>query len=144
MSGQPPNVELIKSAYAAFTRGDLQTILDLCSEDLDFQHPMPQTIWPWAGKRKGRTGLAEFIVGLGDTIEYPQFEPREFIASGDQSCGAFVRTGSSQSNRYRVRQLLCARFQVPRGQGVAIPDFRRYCSGHRRAAGLPKVARRRR
>jgi len=78
------NVELIKSVYAAFTRGDLQTILDLCSEDFDFQHPMPQMIWPWAGKRKGRAGLAEFMVGLGETIEYPQFEPREFIASGDR------------------------------------------------------------
>ena len=67
MSDQP-NVKLIKSAYAAFTRGDLQTILDLCSEDLDFQHPMPQTIWPWAGKRKGRAGLAEFMMGLGEKM----------------------------------------------------------------------------
>jgi len=78
------NIELIKSGYAAFIGADLQTLLDLFSEDLDFQHPMPQTIWPWAGKRKGRAGLAEFIAGINETIEYPQFEPREFIASGDR------------------------------------------------------------
>jgi uncharacterized protein len=77
------NIELIKSGYAAFTRGDLQTILDLGSEDLDFQHPMPQTIWPWAGKRKGRAGYAEFLAGINETLEYEQFETREFIAQGD-------------------------------------------------------------
>ena len=77
------NVELIKSGYAAFTRGDRQALLDLFSEDLDFQHPMSQSIWPWAGKRSGRAGFAEFLAGLDETVEYEQFEPREFIAQGD-------------------------------------------------------------
>jgi ketosteroid isomerase-like protein len=78
------NVELIKSGYAAFTRGDRQALLDLFSDDLDFQHPMPQSIWPWAGKRNGRAGFAEFLAGLDETVEYEQFEPREFIAQGDR------------------------------------------------------------
>jgi ketosteroid isomerase-like protein len=30
------NVELIKSGYAAFTRGDIQALIELFSEDLDF------------------------------------------------------------------------------------------------------------
>jgi uncharacterized protein len=77
------NVELIKSGYAAFTRGDIQALIELFSEDLDFQHPMPQSIWPWAGKRNGRAGFAEFIAGLNDTVEYEQFEAREFIGQGD-------------------------------------------------------------
>jgi ketosteroid isomerase-like protein len=78
------NVELIKSGYAAFTRGDRQALLDLFSDDLDFQHPMPQSIWPWAGKRNGQAGFAEFLAGLDETVEYEQFEPREFIAQGDR------------------------------------------------------------
>jgi ketosteroid isomerase-like protein len=78
------NIEFIKSGYAAFTQGDSQTLLDFFSEDLDLQHPMPRSIWPWAGKRNGRAGLAEFVAGLYETVEYEQFEPREFIAQGDQ------------------------------------------------------------
>jgi ketosteroid isomerase-like protein len=78
------NVELIKSGYAAFTRGDRQTFLDFFSEDVDFQHPMSQAIWPWAGRRNSRAGFAEFPVGINETLEYEQFEPREFIAQGDQ------------------------------------------------------------
>jgi uncharacterized protein len=91
--GDQQNVELIKSVYAAFTRGDLQTLLDFFSEVLDFQHPMSQTIWPWAGKRKGREGLTEFIAGINGTIEYPQFEPREFIASDDRVVVLFFEHG---------------------------------------------------
>jgi uncharacterized protein len=77
------NVELVKSGYAAFARGDRQALLDLFSEDLDLQHPMPQAIWPWAGKRKGRAGLAELTAGLYETLEYEQLEPRQFIAEND-------------------------------------------------------------
>jgi hypothetical protein len=60
------NVELIKSGYAAFTRGDRQTFLDFFSEDVDFQHPMSQAIRPWAGKRNSGAGLAEFLVGINE------------------------------------------------------------------------------
>jgi hypothetical protein len=58
------NIELIKSGCAAFTQGDLQTLLDFFSEDLDLQHPMPRSIWPWAGKRNGRARLAEIRRGI--------------------------------------------------------------------------------
>lgn len=83
------NVELIKGVYAAFSRGDRQTLLRLFSEDLDFQHPMPQSIWPWAGKRKGTVGLSEFVAGIYETLEYDKFEPREFIAEKDHVAVVF-------------------------------------------------------
>jgi ketosteroid isomerase-like protein len=63
------NIRLTKTWYNVFVSGDTQAILDLVAEDLDFQHPMPHAIWTWAGKRRGRTGLAEAIVGLNATIE---------------------------------------------------------------------------
>ncbi len=100
------NVELIKSGYAAFTRGDRQALLDLFSEDLDFQHPMPRSIWPWAGKRNGRAGFAEFLAGLEEIIELEQFEPREFIAQGDYVAvlvfkhGRVKATGVTFDNSY--------------------------------------------
>jgi uncharacterized protein len=78
------NVELIKSAYAAFTRDDRQTLLDLISGDVDFQHPMPRSIWPWAGHSRGRDAFARFLDGLAQTTETERLEPREFIAQGDK------------------------------------------------------------
>jgi uncharacterized protein len=87
------NVELVKSIYAAFTRGDLKTLLGSFSEGLDFQHPMSQSIWPWAGKRNGRTGLGEFVAGINETMAFEQFKPREFIAQGDHVVVLFFERG---------------------------------------------------
>jgi uncharacterized protein len=77
------NIELVKSAYSAFAQADIQTLLGLFADDLDFQHPMPQSIWPWAGRRNGRQGAAEFFTGISETLEYERLEPREFIAQND-------------------------------------------------------------
>jgi uncharacterized protein len=44
---------------------------------------MPQSIWPWAGRRSGRQGFAEFVAGINETLENEQLEPREFIAQND-------------------------------------------------------------
>ena len=38
---------------------------------------------PWAGTRHGRKGVAEFFSLLGETLEFEQFEPREYVAQGD-------------------------------------------------------------
>src|SRR5229473_8081222 len=118
------NVELIKSVYAAFTRGDRQTLLDLFSEGLDFQHPMPQSIWPWAGKRSGRAGFAEFLAGLDDTVEYEQFEPREFIAQGDHVAVLVFERSRVKTTGVAFDNFVYARFQVERRQGYAIFDLR--------------------
>ena len=77
------NIDVVKKAYAAFKSEDLQALLELVDDDLDFQHPMPQTIWPWAGNRKGRKAFVEFLEGSSQVIEREHFEAREFIAQDD-------------------------------------------------------------
>jgi len=38
------NVALVQKTLEAFGRGDVQTILDLCSSDCEFNSPGPQII----------------------------------------------------------------------------------------------------
>ena len=78
------NVELIQRAFAAYASGDVQTFLNLFSDEVDFQHPMQLEIWPWAGKGRGRARVAHALGRLARTLEFEQFEPREFIAQGDK------------------------------------------------------------
>jgi uncharacterized protein len=77
------NVELVQSIYSAFARGDMKSVLAPFADASNFQHPMPQSIWPWAGSRSGRQGLAEFFTGVSETLEYERLEPRQFIAQDD-------------------------------------------------------------
>jgi uncharacterized protein len=82
--GEQENVQLIRRALAAFADRDVQTFLNLFSDDVDFQHPMPLEIWPWAGKGRGRARVAHALVRLAQALEFEQFEARDFIAQGDK------------------------------------------------------------
>ena len=78
------NIELIKEFYASYTRGDVGGLLDALADDVDWQMPGPAQI-PYAGApRHGRGQVAEFFATAAQALEVLQFEPLEFIASGDK------------------------------------------------------------
>ena len=77
------NVEIVQGIYSAFARGDMKSVLAPFADSLVFEHPMPQTVWPWAGSRRGRHGLAEFFAGVSQTLEYERLEPQQCIAQDD-------------------------------------------------------------
>ena len=76
------NVGVVQQGYEALGRGDIPALLDLMADDVDWTLQGPSVI-PWAGTRRGREGVAEFFSLLGETLEFEQFEPREFVAQGD-------------------------------------------------------------
>jgi ketosteroid isomerase-like protein len=58
-------------------------LLGLFAHDFDFQHPMPQAIWPFAGNRKGHKGFIEFVQGSSQVIAREHFEADQFIAQDE-------------------------------------------------------------
>jgi len=77
------NIDLVKKAEAAFKRGEQEAFFALLDDDLDFQHPIPRSIWPFAGRRRVRREFAEFVQGSSQIVEREHFEIDEFIAEGD-------------------------------------------------------------
>ena len=77
-----PNVDVIRRFYGAFGRGDIPAALDLLADDVEWTFRAPSVI-PFAGTRRGRKGVGEFFSLVGETLEFQQFEPREFVAQGD-------------------------------------------------------------
>jgi uncharacterized protein len=79
------NTALIKQAYAAFGRGDVQGVLDT----LD-----PHVVWmavtgaspavPMGGERRGVGAVGEFFKTLAKSLTFEVFDPREFVAQGDK------------------------------------------------------------
>src|SRR5215211_3300597 len=76
------NLDVIRRFYGAFGRGDIPAALDLLADDVEWIFRAPSVI-PFAGTRRGREGVAEFFSLVGETLEFQQFEPREFVAQGD-------------------------------------------------------------
>lgn len=79
------NVQVVKQAYDAITRGDLPGLLGRMTEDVEIRFPGPSAI-PFAGTYRGHDGVGRFAKDLVDNIDWDtrELKPREFIAQGDQ------------------------------------------------------------
>ena len=75
------NVELIQAAYAAFSRGDIQSILDSLTPNVEW---IAAPVEPVAGTYRGKEEVAHFFRKVDELADYSAFEPREYIAQTDR------------------------------------------------------------
>ena len=76
------NVDLIKEAFAAFGRGDVQDILSRCTSDCEFDSPGPSVI-PYSGQKKGNAEIKSYFDILLRTQTNQNLAIHEFVAQGD-------------------------------------------------------------
>jgi len=77
------NIDVVKRGYAAFGQGDISGVLSLCADNVEWASPGPSEM-PTAGTRRGRDQVAQFFEAVDQVYEVQRFEPKEFIAQGDQ------------------------------------------------------------
>jgi uncharacterized protein len=90
------NTQMVKDAYAAFLRGDVNAILDMLADDVEWEGVKgAEGVVPQAGLRRGRPAIAEFFSQVGATITFETFEPREYVAQGDDVVAIGHYTGNA-------------------------------------------------
>ena len=106
----PNTLELVKEVYRRFSQNDIDGFLVLCADDLEWVVNGPPTLEKCRSFR-GVRGVQEFLNILGESWEFREFSPREFIAEKN--------SGFSFSNRWahvfdvregkivRFREFLC-------------------------------------
>lgn len=84
MMSEVRNTQVVKDAYAAFLRGDVNAILSSLDEAVEWEAVKgTEGVAPHAGLRRGRAAIAEFFKQVNDGVVFETFEPREFVAQGD-------------------------------------------------------------
>ena len=76
------NTQIVKDAYAAFQRGDVPAILAVVDEKVEWD-AVKGAGTPTAGLRHGRAAVGEFFAPVGASLNFQSFEPREYVAQGD-------------------------------------------------------------
>ena len=84
VSKEAENVALVQSLYAAFGRGDMETLIGALQGDIEWVFPGPANAIPFAGVHRGLEEVIQFFVTLSETLEFQKLDPREFIAQGDK------------------------------------------------------------
>lgn len=123
------NIGLLKQAYDAYGKGDIQRLLGMLAQDIDWELPDVEGI-PFTGKRHGIAQVAEFFRILAECQEPREFTPDRFIAQDDQVVvlghAAFVvkATGAGFSGDW------CHVFRIAGGK---VASFREYDDTHQAA-----------
>jgi ketosteroid isomerase-like protein len=91
------NVQKLKDMYAAFGRGDINTILDNVSEDVTWGTESVAQEVPWYRLRNGREGVGDFFATLAREVDFTTFDPMLFVA-GDDTVLVHVNIG------YKIRK----------------------------------------
>ena len=77
------NTKVVQQAYDYFKSGNIQGVLGLMADDVDWRLPNIENM-PHSGTRKGVEQVAEFFSTLAELQDTKQFDPKEYIAQGDK------------------------------------------------------------
>src|SRR4051794_4673828 len=89
------NTKVIQDTYAAFGRGDIHSVLDNLSDDVVWEGVYGAGAHvPTSGTRRGKAAVAEFFKQVAANVNFSQFEPKQFVATGDKvvALGHYVAT----------------------------------------------------
>ena len=123
------NISLLKQAYDAYDKGDIQRLLGLLAQDIDWYLPEVEGI-PFTGRRRGLGQVSDFFRVMDECQEVREFKPDSFLAQGDQVIvlghGTFAvkATGTEFSDEW------CHVFRIAGGK---IAGFKEYCDTHKAA-----------
>jgi ketosteroid isomerase-like protein len=76
------NLDVVRSVYAAFGRGDFEAILGVLDPQVSWRTPGAPDL-PTGGVRQGLPAVREFFALLMNTFDFAEFQPRDFLAAGD-------------------------------------------------------------
>lgn len=78
------SLQVAKSLYASFQRGDPESILHHFADYAIVHGPAPATILPWGGDHVGRAGISEFFRLLANGLAIEHFDLLDFIAENER------------------------------------------------------------
>jgi ketosteroid isomerase-like protein len=120
--GEQQNVELVRQGYEAFGRGDIDRLLSLFDDNIEWVSPGPSDL-PTAGTRRGRQQVAEFFRAVNEVFEIQRFEPKTFVAQGDR----VVVLGEDTSRIKATGKVLSGSwahaFEIRNGKVVAFQEY---------------------
>ncbi len=76
------HVQIVKDFFAAMRSGDMQALLALSAEDIEWI--IPGEGWPLAGTHRGHAGLENLLQKASDTLETSYPKDFELVAQGER------------------------------------------------------------
>ena len=123
------NISLLKQAYDAYDKGDIQRLLGLFAQDIEWDIPEVEGL-PFTGKRHGLGQVSDFFRVMAECQEPREFVPDRFIGQGDEVVVLGHATFAVKATGAEFSEDWCHVFHIAGGK---IASFKEYDDTHRAA-----------
>src|SRR4051794_562976 len=89
------NTEIVKGMYAAFNRGDIATVLNSLTDDVEWIVPGIGAV-PFAGRYTGRKAVEGFFQKLAQTSDTDPLVIERYVEQGETVIALGTSTGRSK------------------------------------------------
>jgi ketosteroid isomerase-like protein len=90
------NINLVKTVYDCFFRGDTEGLLAHHTDDIDWEVYGPAAL-PTAGPRHGKEEVQGFFGQVNDLLQFDKFEVQQYIAQGNSVVSLGEYNGKSKT-----------------------------------------------
>ncbi|WP_241826921.1 nuclear transport factor 2 family protein [Streptomyces graminilatus] len=97
MTTRRSNIQLIHAAYQAFRARDVDALLAVLSEDVEWIHPQGMREYGLGGTKVGHAGVKEFLAHVPTVLGGMRLHPLEFVESGNRVVVFGIRDVTSRS-----------------------------------------------
>jgi ketosteroid isomerase-like protein len=77
------NRKTIDQVYSAFGDGDIEGVLGMLTNDVQWTSPSPPDVITYAGSRTGDERVARYVEARCETVETTMLRPQRFFAQDD-------------------------------------------------------------
>lgn len=119
---QQKNVALVKQAYERFLASDIEGLVAMAAETIEWVLPVVEGI-ERSGKRTGREGVANYFAVLDQHEEILAFEPQEYLAEGDLVVCLGHYSGRVRATAKEYRTDFVHRIQVEGDQFLSFHEY---------------------
>lgn len=116
------NKQLAINGYQMFLKGDIQGVLDMCSDDIEWTSADLPSI-PFAGAFHGKAGVSDFFQKLAATVEFLDYQPQSFIADEDKVAVTGVSTVRVRATGATYDDIWVHIFTMKNGKTVRFEQF---------------------
>jgi ketosteroid isomerase-like protein len=116
------NVDVVRRGYEAFGRGDIEALLSLLDEQVEWLTPGPADL-PTAGSRRGREEVRAFFGALSDLVDIQTFAPETFVAQGEHVVVLGTNTSRVKASGNLVTEAWAHTFVVHNGKIARFQEY---------------------
>ena len=116
------NLDIVRQGYEAFGRGDINGLLALLDEQVQWVAPGPPEL-ATSGRRTGREAVGEFFGKVNEVFDIQRFEPKEFILQGDRAVVLGSETAHVRASGITLELDWVHVFTLRGGKVVAFEEF---------------------